>query len=195
MKKIKYETVSKIISIVAFILSASVVISLYKKGLFNDIEKLRSYIDGFGAMGVSVFIGIQACQAIFPFIPGGLGCLAGVILFGKLKGFFYNYLGICLGSMLAFYVGRHCGKDLVDKMFPKKLVAKFSKYLEDENKFTKAFAWLVVLPGAPDDLLCHLAGTTNMTWSTFNLIIFLGKIPSISLYSLGIYYVFEKIIF
>jgi len=195
MKKIKYEIVAKIISVIAFLLSGIVVIYLYKKGLLNDIDKLREYINGFGVLGIVVFICIQTSQAVFPFIPGGLGCLAGVILFGKLNGFFYNYLGICLGSLVAFYVGRHCGKDMIDKMFSKKMISKFDKYLNDENKFTKVFAWLVVLPGAPDDLLCYLAGTTNMTWKTFNLIIFLGKIPSISLYSLGIYYFFEKVIF
>ena len=32
-------------------------------------------------------------------LPGGLGCLAGVILFGVWKGFWYNYIGICAGSM------------------------------------------------------------------------------------------------
>jgi len=46
---------------------------------------------------------------------------------------------------------------------------------------------------APDDFLCYLAGTTNMTWKQFVTVIFLGKPFSIALYSLGLTTLFQVI--
>ena len=43
-----------------------------------------------------------------------------------------------------------------------------------------------MLPIAPDDLLCYLAGTTKMKFSTYAWIILLGKIPTLVAYGLGI---------
>ncbi|MEG0792254.1 MAG: TVP38/TMEM64 family protein, partial [Lachnospiraceae bacterium] len=48
------------------------------------------------------------------------------------------------------------------------------------------FAVLIFMPVAPDDLLCYLAGTTEMKLSTFLSIIVLGKPMSIFLYSVGL---------
>lgn len=50
-----------------------------------------------------------------------------------------------------------------------------------------------LLPVAPDDFLCYLAGTTNMTWKQFVTVIFLGKPFSIALYSLGLTTLFQVI--
>lgn len=193
--KKKYKLVSIVSSITILVLSLLFCIYLYKNDLLSDSNKLRQFVDSFNGFGPLMFILIEISQAVFPLIPGGLGLLAGVVLFGKINGFIYNYIGICLGSIIAFYVGRNAGRPLIETMFSKKSIERFDKYTTDTSKFTKIFAWLVVLPGAPDDLLCYLAGTTQMTWSTYLLVILLGKIPSISLYSLGIYYVFEKLIF
>ena len=38
-------------------------------------------------------------------LPGGLGCLAGVILFGVWKGFWYNYIGICAAPTVLAELG------------------------------------------------------------------------------------------
>ena len=46
---------------------------------------------------------------------------------------------------------------------------------------------------APDDFLCWLAGTTDMTFRRFTAIILLGKPASIALYSLGLEIAFQWI--
>ena len=48
------------------------------------------------------------------------------------------------------------------------------------------FAVAIFAPCAPDDMLCYLAGTTDMNWKTYTLIILLGKPASTALYSLGL---------
>ena len=81
------------------VLCAVLAYVFWKAGLFDSKEALTSCISRFGWAGPAVFITFQAVQVVIPILPGGLGCLAGVILFGVWKGFWYNYIGICAGSM------------------------------------------------------------------------------------------------
>ena len=132
-------------------------------------------------------------QVVVPVLPGGLGCLVGVVLFGPMMGFVYNYVGICIGSLLAFAVARNCGRPLLSLLFSEKLIAKYSDWTERNDRFARLFALAIFFPVAPDDFLCYLAGTTSMTWRRFTTIILLGKPLSIALYSLGLTVLFQQI--
>lgn len=78
----------------------------------------------------------------------GLGCLAGVLLFGAVNGFFYNYIGICVGSLMAFAIARNCGKPLLELLFSEKTIRKYSAWTEDNGRFARLFAWAIFLPVA-----------------------------------------------
>ena len=54
----------------------------WQQGLLSSQQALRSFVDGFGPAGPAVFVVFQAVQVVVPILPGGLGCLAGVVLFG-----------------------------------------------------------------------------------------------------------------
>ena len=105
-------------SILGLVLCAVLAYVFWKAGLFDSKEALTSCISRFGWAGPAVFITFQAVQVVIPILPGGLGCLAGVILFGVWKGFWYNYIGICAGSMAAFAIARACGRPLVFGCLP-----------------------------------------------------------------------------
>ena len=132
-------------------------------------------------------------QVVGPILPGGLGCLAGVLLFGPWWGFVYNYIGICAGSLMAFAIARNCGKPLLPLLFSQKTIDKYSRWTEQQNRFTRLFALAIFFPVAPDDFLCYLAGTTNMTWRCYTAIILLGKPASIALYSLGLTVIWQHV--
>ena len=82
---------------------------------------------------------------------------------------------------------------LLYKMFPGKMIEKYLTWTELKGRFLKLFTLAIFLPVAPDDFLCYLAGTTNMTWKQFVTVIFLGKPFSIALYSLGLTTLFQVI--
>ena len=127
-------------------------------------------------------------------LPGGLGCLAGVILFGVWKGFWYNYIGICAGSMAAFAIARACGRPLLESVFPAKMIEKYDRWMGSGSRFAKWFAFLIFIPVAPDDYLCFLAGTTRIGWRLYAAIILLCKPASIALYSLGLTVVAQNLL-
>lgn len=158
---------------------------LWRLGAFRSVEALRTCVDGFGVYGASVFIAMQAAQVVVPFLPGGVSCAAGVLLFGPWQGFLWNYIGIVIGSLAAFALARNLGKPLLEKLFSKKLRDKYEKWTQENKRFDRLFALAILLPGLPDDFLCFLAGTAGMTWRKFTAITFLARAPMIFVYSLA----------
>ncbi len=157
--------------------------------LFTSQEALRAFVEGFGPFGAVAFILFQAVQVVVPILPGGLGCLAGVLLFGPWTGFVCNYVGICLGSVAAFLLARTYGKPVLSLMFRQETIEKYEGWTG--RHFSGWFAAAIFFPVAPDDFLCWLAGTTSMSLRRFSLIILLGKPASIALYSLGLELAFQ----
>lgn len=181
-------------SILGLVLCAVLAYSFWKAGLFDSKEALTSCISRFGWAGPAVFITFQAVQVVIPILPGGLGCLAGVILFGVWKGFWYNYIGICAGSLAAFAIARACGRPLLESVFPAKMIEKYDRWMGSGSRFAKWFAFLIFIPVAPDDYLCFLAGTTRIGWRLYAAIILLCKPASIALYSLGLTVVAQNLL-
>lgn len=164
----------------------------WQAGLLTSPEAMSAFVSRAGAAGIVLFVAFQMVQVVLPILPGGIGCLAGVLLFGGLHGFFYNYIGICVGSLLAFGIARYYGRPLLHRLFSPALIQRYSGWTD--RHFTKWFAVAIFLPVAPDDFLCYLAGTTRMPWLHFTLIIFLGKPAAIALYSLGLTTVWSRLI-
>ena len=191
MRKSKYLRIA--VSAAGFILSAALCVYGWKTGIFKSGEALKLFISGFGAAGAVVFILFQAAQVVIPILPGGLGCLCGVLLFGAWKGFLYNYVGICAGSVMAFLIAKNCGKPILAYFFPQRLIDRYEKWTSEKGRFAKMFALAIFLPVAPDDFLCYLAGTTEMPLLCFTAIILLCKPFAIMLYSLGLKLAFDNI--
>ena len=188
------KTVLRAVSLAGFTACVLVAIWGWRTGVLTSQERLQAMAASLGMAGALLFTVFQAVQVVVPILPGGLGCLAGVLLFGPVWGFTYNYVGICLGSLLAFGVARNCGKPLLSLLFSEKTIQKYSAWTEDRGRFSKMFAWAIFLPVAPDDFLCYLAGTTEMSWRRFTAIILLGKPFAIALYSLGLTVVWDHLI-
>lgn len=176
-------------TVVGLIGCALLVLYGWRHQLFTSQEALQAYITGFGALGAVVFVAFQAVQVVIPILPGGLGCLGGVLLFGPWRGFVYNYAGICVGSIAAFLLAKQYGRPLLAAMFKPDTIAKYEAWTS--RRFDVLFAAAIFFPVAPDDFLCYLAGTTPMRLGRFTAIILLGKPAAIALYSLGLNVVFQ----
>lgn len=79
------------------------------KGNFRSVDAFQAYIRSFGLFAPFIFVFIQAFQVVVPVLPGFIGCVAGALLFGSVCGFVYNYLGICAGSVIAFFLAKRLG--------------------------------------------------------------------------------------
>lgn len=154
-----------------------------KTGVFTNKDQLQLFISQRGVWGPLLFVGIQIVQVVFPIIPGGVTCLAGVIMFGPVWAFIYSFIGIITGSCINFYLAKQYGESFVKKMVDPSVYDKYMKKLNKGKRFDILFTAAIVLPGAPDDILCMLAGLTKMSWGKFLIIMLLGRPLSIAFYS------------
>ena len=184
-------TSRRIINTISIIgLGLSIVLTIYfiNLGVFKDINALRGLVGNSVILGPIVFILLQILQVVIPIIPGGVSSAAGVLIFGPYLGFVYNYVGISIGSVIIFLLGRRYGKPFILSMISDKTYDKYIGWLDNQSRFEKLFALAIFLPVAPDDALCLMAGLTNMTVKKFTLIILLAKPASIFLYSMALIY-------
>lgn len=176
------------ISIVGILATIAVTIYFMHLGVFKDVNALRGVVGDSIILGPLVFIFIQILQVVIPIIPGGISCAAGVLIFGPFAGFIYNYVGIAIGSVIVFILGRQYGKPFILSLVSDKTYNKYIGWLDNEKRFERLFALAIFFPVAPDDALCLMAGLTKMSLKKFTLIILLAKPASIFLYSLALIY-------
>jgi len=178
------------IGLITFIIFS---ITCYRLGYFSNPTLLQANIMHAGIWAPLLFILLQIVQVTFPVIPGGLSTVAAIAMFGAKWGFIYNYLGISIGSITSFFLVRLFGKRLISFFVSKKTMLKYQHYLNGGNKFDRLFAVAILMPVAPDDLLCMFAGLTKISVKKFVTIIILCKPWTILVYSLGINTVFKFI--
>ncbi|HGF8002018.1 MAG: TVP38/TMEM64 family membrane protein [Enterococcus faecium] len=176
------------ISIIGLGLSIALTIYFINLGVFKDLNALRGLVGDSIILGPVIFIFIQILQVVIPIIPGGISTAAGVLIFGPYAGFIYNYVGICIGSIIIFLLGRRYGKPFILSMISDKTYNKYIGWLDNQNRFEKLFALAIFLPVAPDDVLCLMAGLTNISVKRYTLIILIAKPLSIFLYSMALIY-------
>lgn len=176
------------ISIIGLGLSIALTIYFINLGVFKDINALRGLVGNSVILGPIIFMLLQILQVVIPIIPGGISSAAGVLIFGPYLGFVYNYVGISIGSVIIFLLGRRYGKPFILSMINDKTYDKYIGWLDNQSRFEKLFALAIFLPVAPDDALCLMAGLTNISVKKFTLIILLAKPLSIFLYSMALIY-------
>lgn len=130
----------------------------------NSVEKIRQLILSLGFWGRFAFVFIQFLQVTFLPIPSTISTLAGVLIYGPLQTALLSLAGIMLGSVLAFWLGRKFGRKLVVFMVGEETCDKWSKFLSNAKY---SFFIMMVLPVFPDDVLCLVAGLTDMSWTFF----------------------------
>ena len=132
----------------------------------NSVDKIRELILSLGFWGRFAFVLLQFLQVTFLPIPSTISTLAGVLIYGPFQAALLSLAGIMLGSILAFWLGRQFGRKLVVFMVGEETCKKWTDFLTNAKY---SFVVMMVLPIFPDDVLCLVAGLTNMTWKFFVL--------------------------
>ena len=142
----------------------------------NSLESLRNLIAGFGSTAAIIFIIFSFLQVVILPIPGSLTVAAGVALFGPLLCAVYSFIGIFIGSVVAFAIGRLVGYKAVCWIVGKDDLDKWLNKIKGKDYLILSLMFL--LPLFPDDILCFVAGLSSMTWLFFIVMIFITRIIS-----------------
>ncbi|WP_225353469.1 TVP38/TMEM64 family protein [Lacticaseibacillus thailandensis] len=111
----KVQRVSQLCGLAVIITLA---IICYRFGILSSVERIQALVHTAGIWGPILFIGLQIIQVTFPIIPGGMTTVAAVSIFGPFWGFVYNYVGVGLGSVIAFLIVRQVGQPFIHAVIP-----------------------------------------------------------------------------
>lgn len=181
IKNEKMKTVVKLI-VSALAIAALVLVGylLYRHFGLDKItqEQIQDFIASTGAIAPIIFILLSFAQVTLIPIPGAITILAGNYLFGTLESFIYSYIGMLLGAMAAFILGRLIGRPFVNWIAGSKEEAdKWVDKLKGREKVVMFFMFL--LPLFPDDLLCAIAGMFKYSTLEFLVLQLITRATSI----------------
>ena len=148
---------------------------------FSNIDKLQSFILKTKNAGIFVYFAIALLQVLIIPVPAIITVLAGSILFGPLTAFVICTIGILLGSIIAFWLGRVIGQRFVRWVDKNNVSSKYLDVLNQKGGIILFFMFL--LPLFPDDMLCVIAGISNMKVKDFVLVSFLARTIGIAFIS------------
>ena len=149
---------------------------------YSSKKEVGSFVNRFGAYAPFAFIVIQALQVVLAPIPGEATGILGGYLFGTGLGFLYSTMGLTLGSILAFGLGRWLGLPLVRRLVSEKVYHRFDFISRTGGELVTLVCFLI--PGFPKDYLCFLLGVSPLQFGVFLVICTFGRMPGTWLLSI-----------
>lgn len=130
----------------------------------NSIDKIRDIVQSGGMFSFLIFIIFQILQTTILQIPAIFVTVAGAVIFGRWPAFIMSYIAVMIGSLIMFWVGRKAGRKFLNWMIGKD---SSEKWIDRMSKGKYLFFLMMLFPMFPDDILCVVAGLTNMSFSFF----------------------------
>src|SRR5256886_9000959 len=164
-----------LLAIVIWLVAADAAIIRFTVRLYQDKKFLKETVRSWGWMGRLVFIAIRALQVIISPIPGEITGPVGGALFGTWLGLIYSTIGLTVGTLFCFWVGRKWGEPLVRPWLSVHHWNQMNFILEAEGAIVCFILYLI--PGFPKDIISYLFGISPMPFWLFAVVSTLGRVP------------------
>ncbi|WP_129726640.1 MULTISPECIES: TVP38/TMEM64 family protein [Bacillaceae] len=149
---------------------------------FFTLEHMERLLESYRDFGPLAGILLPIVEAFIPVLPLVAFVLANAAAYGLWVGFFYSWLGSCIGSLLLFALVRKFGRH------------RFFTFLNDHPKVRQSMLWierrgfgpifiLFCLPFSPSALINVVAGLSRISQRQFALALLLGKVVMIFIIS------------
>ena len=149
---------------------------MWRTGFFQSVgsaELLQAYIDHWAPYSQLVFFLLQFASVVLAPIPSNITAAAGGVLFGTIPAFLLTAVAVLAGSMLVFVLARGLGQTFADRFMSQRVSERYLTLIREKRD---SFLVLVFLfPFFPDDLICILAGLTDISWKRFLIIAVLTR--------------------
>ncbi len=148
---------------------------------FDNLNTLRDWINGFGAIAPIVFIVVYAA-AVVAFLPATPLTLLGGLVFGAGWGTLWTWLGATLGATLAFLAGRYATRDLV------RTWKENNERVKRLDEGVEKHGWRMLLitrlvPVFPFTLQNYVYGLTKIGLGTYVLVSGICIVPGVIVYT------------
>jgi uncharacterized membrane protein YdjX (TVP38/TMEM64 family) len=159
------------VAALAAALAAFVAVVLLSGGL--SAERVRGWVDGYGALGPLVFIAVSASLTVVLF-PGPVLAAASGLLFGTALGTPVSIASATLGATLAFSLSRWWAHDAVVALAGPRL-AGLRAWVGRRGFLTVLYARIA--PGVPYTLVNYAAGLAPIALRSFVAATAIGVAP------------------
>lgn len=130
----------------------------------NSIQKLKSIVESGGVFSFIIFVVLQILQTTILQIPAIFVTLAGTLVFGKWPAFILSYIAVMIGSVIMFWIGRKAGRKFLNWLAGEDGA---NKWINKMSQGKYLFVLMMMFPLFPDDILCVVAGFTDMSFKFF----------------------------
>lgn len=144
---------------------------LYRSGFFAaaaSLEGLQNYLADAAPYSHLCFFLLQLLSVVLAPIPSNISAAAGGALFGTWTAFLLTFSAVMAGSLLVFWLARVLGQGFADRLVSRRLSEKYQEMIRSKTSAFLALAFL--FPFFPDDVLCILAGLTELPFRRFAVI-------------------------
>ena len=145
---------------------------------FKSIEDVESFIGNYGKESALVYVIFQIFQVIISVIPGEVFQVAAGYLFGPVKGVILAVIGCVIGEAIAFGLARVLGQGFVRLFMSEEQFIRYQERLNSNKAYTLCFI-LYLIPGIPKDILCYVAGASEIRFLPFLVTSMVGRMPGL----------------
>lgn len=143
--------------------------------LYRDKHFLKETVAAWGWLAPLVFIVIQALQVIISPFPGEVTGPVGGALFGTTWAVIYSTIGLTIGTLTCFGIGRMWGEPLVRPWLSEHNWNRMNFIIEAEGAILCLILYLI--PGFPKDIISYLFGISPLPFWVFAIVSTLGRLP------------------
>ena len=147
-----------------------------------SFENIRDFVGDNKIVSYLLFILLQILQVVIFIIPGDIINAVGGFAFNMTIGFILSFIGVALGSIIAFFTARFLGYDFINKFVKKEKIDKIVSFFESNSGFISLFIFCN-LPFVPKDILMYCAGLTPLKAKRTLSIYCVSRIPGILIWT------------
>lgn len=146
----------------------------------EKIDRLIELIQGLGVWGYVVYFLLQILQVVVLPFPALVCYIPGTLIWGPLTATLIASAGVIVGSVIAYFIGKCCGKPAVVWIVGKGNTEKYTSILSKRGKVI--FLLMQILPFFPDDIICIVAGLVGLNFPFFIITIVIVRPLIIAMY-------------
>jgi len=147
-------------------------------GQLNNTEDLMILLEAHKATAFLILIGLQVLQIVICMIPGQPIQFASSYLYGFWQGYLISIVGAIIGTIITYNIAKFLGKDALHILFGEKRVTEYMRKLNSGKAYI-IILLIYLIPGIPKDLMCYVAGLSEIKMRPFLIISTIGRTPGI----------------
>ena len=140
---------------------------------FSNRDAVEASMHHLGFWGPVVLFVLFVLQVFLAFIPGQALMVASGFLYGFWGGFFLSWISLVVGGEIAFVLARRYGRTFAEKWIAGNVLAKWDQAAAGQG--IAFFAVTLVMPLAPNDAMCYVAGLGKISRIRFSIANLIGR--------------------